>query len=97
MLQDCSPSIYGRYVDDIFIRVKDMEEILDLKQRLTSSSGLNFTFEESIEGRLPFLDVLGTARDSGVACEGEPLCKSVPTVLRMRGRRVCCQTYNSFF
>ena len=64
-LQDRHPSIYGRYVDDIFIRVKDIDELLDLKLRLTTASGLNFTYEESTDGRLPFLDVLVSACNSG--------------------------------
>ena len=65
VLKNYRPSLYSRYVDDIFVRVKDVEELRDLKQALATSSGLNFTFEESKEGRLPFLDVLVTAQHSG--------------------------------
>ncbi|XP_050714204.1 uncharacterized protein LOC126997250 [Eriocheir sinensis] len=64
-LKDQQPSIYARYVDDIFIRVKNIDELQKLKQQLSNISGLNFTFEESQEGRLPFLDVLVSPQDSG--------------------------------
>ncbi|KAK8394293.1 hypothetical protein O3P69_006474 [Scylla paramamosain] len=58
------PSVFCRYIDDIFVRVKNIEEIQNLKERLTRAFGLNFTYEESKESRLPFLDVLVTARNS---------------------------------
>ncbi|MPC46612.1 hypothetical protein E2C01_040336 [Portunus trituberculatus] len=64
-LQDRRPSIYGSYADDIFIRVKDADELLNLKQRLTTSSRLRFTHEEATEGHLPFLDVMVSACNSG--------------------------------
>ncbi|KAK8389338.1 hypothetical protein O3P69_008818 [Scylla paramamosain] len=63
-LQDNRPSLYCHYIDDILVRVKNIEEFQYLKERLTRASSLNFTYEESKEGRLPFLDVLVTARSS---------------------------------
>ena len=90
-LRDRRPSIYGRYVDDIFIRVKDVEELLDLKQRLTTSSGLNFTYEESTEGRLPFLDVLVSARDSGF--ETTVYVKDTNRGLCLNGNSECPERY----
>lgn len=57
-LNNHRPSIYGRYIDDIFVRVQNTQELRELKQRLANDSALNFTFEESKEGRLPSLDVL---------------------------------------
>ena len=63
--QQNRPSIYCRYIDDIFVRVRNLDELQALKKRLTDASGLNFTYEESRDGSLPFLDVLVTARDAG--------------------------------
>lgn len=65
VLQQQRPSIYCRYVDDIFVRIRNFEELEDLKRRLTEESGLTFTYEESNNGSLPFLDVLVTARNVG--------------------------------
>ena len=59
------PSIYCRYVDDIFVRIKNLQELETLRHRFISASGLNFTYEESSSGRLPFLDILVTANTSG--------------------------------
>ena len=52
------PDIYCRYIDDIFVKVKDEEEIAVLRQRLQDVSGLRFTVEKSSNGTMPFLDVL---------------------------------------
>ncbi|XP_076032480.1 uncharacterized protein LOC143020199 [Oratosquilla oratoria] len=49
--------IYTRYVDDIFVLVRDQRELEDLKATLQCVSGLNFTTENSVNGQLPFLDV----------------------------------------
>ncbi|XP_076044734.1 uncharacterized protein LOC143027343 [Oratosquilla oratoria] len=51
------PPIYTRYVDDIFVLVRDQRELEDLKTTLQRVSGLNFTTENSVNGQLPFLDV----------------------------------------
>ncbi|MPC73083.1 hypothetical protein E2C01_067401 [Portunus trituberculatus] len=59
------PSIYCRYVDDILVRVKNLQELQNLCQRFINATGLNFTYEESSNRRLPFLDILVTARNSG--------------------------------
>ena len=53
---DIKPSIYCWYVDDIFV-VRNEEHLLQLKQQLESSSVLNFTYETSVNGKMPFLDV----------------------------------------
>ncbi|XP_063884698.1 uncharacterized protein LOC135113372 [Scylla paramamosain] len=57
-LQGNRPLIYCRYIDDIFVRIKNTEELQNLKERLTGASSLQFTYEESKGTRLPFLDVL---------------------------------------
>ena len=63
-LQQNRPSIYCRYTD-IFVRVRNLDKLQALKKRLTDASGLNFTYEESRDGSLSFLDILVTARDVG--------------------------------
>ena len=51
------PTIYARYVDDIFIQVDDEHQILQLQQLFQQHSALRFTFELNINNKLPFLDV----------------------------------------
>ncbi|XP_076066916.1 uncharacterized protein LOC143040109 [Oratosquilla oratoria] len=50
------PPIYVRYVDDIFVLVKDRRKLEGLRSNLQRVSGLNFTTENSINRQLPFLD-----------------------------------------
>ena len=45
--------------------MRNLQELQALRQRLIDASGLNFTFEESTDGRLPFLDVLVSAGNAG--------------------------------
>ena len=42
------PSLYCRYIDDIFL-ICDMDTLLKIKDEMTLISGLNFTFEESVD------------------------------------------------
>ena len=58
------PDIYCRYIDDIFLKVKNEEEIEVLRRRLQDVSGLNFTVERSNNGTMPFLDVLVKQQDT---------------------------------
>ena len=51
------PHIYARYVDDIFVQVKDINELEKLKQLFEENSVLHFTYELNIDNKLPFLDV----------------------------------------
>ena len=51
------PSMYGRYVDDVFL-VCHETLMLELKDKMTVISGLNFTVEKSFNNKLPFLNVL---------------------------------------
>ena len=55
---DLKPTIYARYVDDIFISVNTAEHISKLITALKTNSCLNFTQEIEDEKKLPFLDVL---------------------------------------
>ena len=51
------PHIYARYVDDIFVQVKDIKELEKLKKLFEDNSVLNFTYELNVNNKLPFLDV----------------------------------------
>ncbi|XP_076035246.1 uncharacterized protein LOC143021531 [Oratosquilla oratoria] len=58
------PFTYGRYVDDIFVEVRDRKHLQDLRDAFISSSCLNFTLEQHDDGSLPFLDVFVKPVDS---------------------------------
>ena len=50
------PTIYVRYVDDIFVLTKDLDQVFKIRYSFTSNSALNFTYELE-KYRLNFLDV----------------------------------------
>ena len=52
------PNIYARYMDDIFIEIKTENDLIKLKELFEKNSVLKFTYEKSIENKLPFLDVM---------------------------------------
>ena len=52
------PTIYCRFVDDIFIVTKDNDNLDDVYRIFNTSSVLKFTKEMNINNKLPFLDVL---------------------------------------
>ena len=52
------PSIYARYVDDIFIQVQSIDQLETIKSQFESNSVLKFTYETSINNKIPFLDTL---------------------------------------
>ena len=58
------PHIYARYVDDIFVQIKDIDELQNLQQIFQENSVLNFTYEMNVNSKLPFLDVLVDATES---------------------------------
>ena len=51
------PHIYCRYLDDIFVDIKDENALQQLKHQLEQNSVLSFTSETSENHALPFLDV----------------------------------------
>ena len=65
VLQDSSvkPTLYCRYVDDIFVEARDMPSLQRLKARLEEVSGLRFTVEDSRANKISFLDVTIDATD----------------------------------
>ena len=52
-----TPSLYCRYIDDIFV-ICELGVLLKLKEEMVLISGLNFTVEESVDNKLPFLNVM---------------------------------------
>ena len=58
------PSIYVRYVDDIFLQIDSVEQLINLKQLFQENSKLKFTYELSVQNRLPFLDVNVTSSNN---------------------------------
>ena len=67
VLQDDSlrPSIYCRYVDDIFIDVRDVTQLEELKAAMEQKSVLKFTHEISTDNCIPFLDVFVKTDENG--------------------------------
>ena len=54
------PFIYARYIDDIFVDVRDESHLQRLQEALQGSSCLHFTTELHDNHSLPFLDILVT-------------------------------------
>ena len=52
------PLMYCRYVDDIFIMVRNIQQLEEIKNQFEDNSILKFTIEKSTNNKLPFLDVL---------------------------------------
>ena len=50
--------MYSRYIDDCFLSFDNPQDLDQLVRKFTEKSVLNFTTETSVEGKLPFLDVL---------------------------------------
>ena len=55
---DTRPLTYCRYVDDIYLVVKNEQHLENIKRKMTENSSLTFTYEVGVENKLPFLDVL---------------------------------------
>jgi hypothetical protein len=51
------PTVYCRYIDDIFLVINDLNHILKLKEKFEKESCLRFTYEIEKENNLHFLDV----------------------------------------
>jgi hypothetical protein len=57
VLKTIKPIKYCRYVDDIFVTVQNIDELLQLKDELEKASVLKFTYEMEKDRSLNFLDV----------------------------------------
>ena len=54
---DIRPTVYARYVDDIFVVVRDEDHLKSLKEAMENNSELRFTYELSVNDKIPFLDI----------------------------------------
>ena len=61
------PEIYTRYVDDIFLIVKNIKVLEETKEKFTNLSSLNFTYEIEQNKSLPFLDVSVTRHQDALS------------------------------
>ncbi|XP_076068419.1 uncharacterized protein LOC143040862 [Oratosquilla oratoria] len=52
------PTLYRRYIDDIFVCVNDLRLLEELRSNLQDVSGLKFSVELNNNNKLPFLDVM---------------------------------------
>ncbi|XP_076029787.1 uncharacterized protein LOC143018312 [Oratosquilla oratoria] len=85
------PSIYARYIDDIFVKVDCKSELPLLKDILQEISGLNFTIEFSQENKLPFLDIL--VQQSPLYFKTSVYTKPTNPGLCLNGMSECPQRY----
>ncbi|XP_068220031.1 uncharacterized protein [Palaemon carinicauda] len=60
-----SPLAYFRYIDDIFVKATSTEAIENLRRTFEHNSILQYTFENSDDNSLPFLDVLISSTNEG--------------------------------
>jgi hypothetical protein len=60
------PELYCRYVDDIFVVVRDEEHLKKLRIAFELNSVLKFTYELGQNRTLPFLDVFVEVKDNSV-------------------------------
>jgi hypothetical protein len=58
------PELYCRYVDDIFVVIRDEEHLIELRRALEHESVLTFTHEIGQNHKLPFLDILVRIEDN---------------------------------
>ena len=54
---ELKPTIYCRYIDDIFIITNTVDNLLKLKQSFEDTSVLTFTHEIGLNNPINFLDV----------------------------------------
>jgi hypothetical protein len=57
---DCKPKLWLRYVDDILEVVKKdcIDQLTDHINQVDKSNSIKFTYEQEVEGKIPFLDTL---------------------------------------
>ena len=58
------PELYCRYVDDIFVVVRDDDHMTELRAAFELNSVLTFTCEFGLNQSLPFLDILVQVEDT---------------------------------
>ena len=87
------PSIYCRYVDDIFVCAPNIQFTHRLKQRLQELSGLNLTIEPSNNNMIQFLDSLVTLQ--GASFNTSVYRKPTDSNKCLNGKSECMQDYKN--
>ena len=85
------PSVYGRYIDDIFVNVASADHVHHLTDTFERNSVLHFSVEHNVAGRLPFLDVLTDT--SGDSIKTTVYVKPTNNGSTMNARGECCAAY----
>ena len=85
------PSVYGRFIDDIFVNVANANDVLLLTNAFEHNSVLHFTVEHNVEGRLPFLDVLIDSNEGSIKTSVYVKPTNNGTTMNARGE--CSVTY----
>ncbi|XP_072022387.1 uncharacterized protein [Amphiura filiformis] len=64
---ECKPKFWKRYVDDILeVVAKDaVKPLTDHLNQVDDTQSIKFTFEEEVDGKIPFLDTLIVRRENG--------------------------------
>ena len=88
---EIAPATYVRYVDDVFVDVRGQAHLLSLIAQFEANSVLHFTYEMSINGTLPFLDVLVESRDGRYVTD--VYRKPTNAGLTMNAQSECPQRY----
>ncbi|KAF0287536.1 hypothetical protein FJT64_014062 [Amphibalanus amphitrite] len=87
------PSIYCRYVDDIFLQVEHPQQLEAVKTKMEENSVLKFTIEENKERRLAFLDLDVDASDG--TFKTTVYRKPTNTGRCMNGKSECPERYKT--
>ena len=64
---EAKPSLYFRFVDDVFAAFSCRDDMVKFFNWMNvQHASINFTLEEEVDNKLPFLDVLETRNEQGV-------------------------------
>ena len=85
------PTLYARYIDDIFVTYEDDDDLSNIQTALQENSVLTFTIEKSQEDKMPFLDVLIQRENNGFNTTVYTKPTNIGRCLNARGE--CPETY----
>lgn len=88
---ELKPSIYVRYVDDIFLNTDTESDVTHLVNTFKENSSLNFTYEMEDNGKLPFLDVM--VQRNTTSFSTEVYVKSTNLGFCLNGASECPEKY----
>ena len=85
------PTIYARYIDDIFFTTKDEEDLKKLQEAFQRNSVLKFTIEKSENHKIPFLDTMVQKEGNGFITSVYTKPTNIGRCLNARGE--CPEAY----